>query len=114
MKAGARGPMTINDHHGREKIHFFDHERVPERVVHARGAGAHGTFTLHTPIPEYTSANILSTAGATCPMFVRFSTVQGSQGSADTVRDVRGFAARFYTQEGNWDMYVHATPKSSS
>ena len=85
MHAGARGPLTLDDPHGREKIHAFDHERIPERVVHARGAAAHGTFTLHTPIPEVTSAGILSKTGATCPVFLRFSTVQGARGSADTV-----------------------------
>jgi catalase len=85
MHAGARGPLTLDDPHGREKIHAFDHERIPERVVHARGAAAHGTFTLHTPIPEVTSAGILSKPGATCPVFLRFSTVQGARGSADTV-----------------------------
>jgi len=85
-------------------------QRIPERVVHARGAAAHGTFTLHTPIPEFTSAGILSEAGKTCPTFVRFSTVQGSRGSADTVRDVRGFAVRFFTDEGNWDIVGNNIP----
>jgi len=111
MKAGARGQMDLADQHGREKIHFFDHERVPERVVHARGAGAHGSFVLHTPLStDITSAKVLTTPGYTCPMFVRFSTVQGARGSADTVRDVRGFASRFYTQEGNWDIVGNNIP----
>ncbi|KAG8911670.1 hypothetical protein FRC00_006039 [Tulasnella sp. 408] len=110
LKAGVRGPTLIEDTHAREKITHFDHERIPERVVHARGAGAHGYFKLHTPIPEVTYAPVLNDTSLTTPTFVRFSTVGGSRGSADTVRDVRGFATRFYTQEGNWDVVGNNDP----
>jgi len=110
LRAENRGPGLISDFQAREKIHKFDHERIPERVVHARGAGAWGEFKLHTPIPEYTKANILNEKGKTIPMFVRFSTVLGSRGSADTVRDVRGFAIRFYTEQGNWDIVGNNIP----
>ena len=92
------------------KIHRFDHERIPERVVHARGAGAHGYFKLHTSIPEYSMAGVLNDTMRTTPIFVRFSTVQGSKGSADTVRDVRGFAVKMYTREGNWDIVGNNIP----
>jgi len=87
-----------------------DHERIPERVVHARGAGAHGYFKLHTPIPEFSSAPVLNDTARSTPIFVRFSTVAGSRGSADTVRDVRGFAVKFYTEEGNWDIVGNNIP----
>ncbi|KIO33444.1 hypothetical protein M407DRAFT_233080 [Tulasnella calospora MUT 4182] len=110
LKAGIRGPTLIEDTHAREKITHFDHERIPERVVHARGTGAHGYFKLHTPIPEVTYAPILNDTTLTTPTFVRFSTVQGFRGSADTVRDVRGFATRFYTQQGNWDIVANNNP----
>jgi catalase len=88
------GPMLLEDGHGREKIHRFDHERIPERVVHARGAGAFGTFTLHESAEDVTTAGILTDTSRKTPLFVRFSTVLGSRGSADTVRDVRGFAVK--------------------
>jgi catalase len=92
------GPNTLEDQIGREKIHRFDHERIPERVVHARGAGAHGVFKVYDDrASKYTYAPVLTDASRTTPVFVRFSTVQGSRGSADTVRDVRGFAVKFYT-----------------
>jgi catalase len=104
LKVGERGPTILNDVHLREKISKFDHERIPERVVHARGAAAHGVFKLHTAIPELSRAGILTDTTRTTPVFLRFSTVAGSRGSADTVRDVRGFALRFYTDEGNWDI----------
>lgn len=104
------GPALLEDQFAREKIHRFDHERIPERVVHARGTGAHGYFKLHKPIPEYSMAGILNDTERTTPMFVRFSTVQGSRGSADTVRDVRGFALKFYTKEGNWDIVGNNIP----
>jgi catalase len=104
LKVGERGPTILNDVHLREKISKFDHERIPERVVHARGAAAHGVFKLHTAIPELSRAGILTDTARTTPVFLRFSTVAGSRGSADTVRDVRGFALRFYTDEGNWDI----------
>lgn len=98
------GPMLLEDPFGREKIHRFDHERIPERVVHARGAGAFGTFRLHEAIPELSNAGVLNDTSRETPLFLRFSTVLGSRGSADTVRDVRGFALKMYTEEGNWDM----------
>ena len=88
----------------------FDHERIPERVVHARGAGAFGTFKLHKAIPDLSSAGVLNDTERETPVFVRFSTVQGSRGSADTVRDVRGFAVKMYTAEGNWDIVGNNIP----
>lgn len=88
----------------------FDHERIPERVVHARGAGAHGYFKLHKAIPEFSHAGVLNDTSRVTPIFIRFSTVQGSRGSADTVRDVRGFAVKFYTEEGNWDIVGNDIP----
>ncbi|KAF8532635.1 catalase-like domain-containing protein [Trichophaea hybrida] len=104
------GPFLLEDQIGREKIHRFDHERIPERVVHARGTGAHGYFKLHEAIPELSSAGILNDTSRTTSIFVRFSTVLGSRGSADTVRDVRGFAIKFYTEEGNWDIVGNNIP----
>ena len=98
------GPQLLEDHMGREKIHRFDHERIPERVVHARGAGAFGTFRMHKSLEKYTCAKVLTDTSRATPMFQRFSTVLGSRGSADTVRDTRGFALKFYTEEGNWDI----------
>jgi catalase len=98
------GPMTLEDPFAREKIHRFDHERIPERVVHARGAGAFGTFKLHESAEDVTHAGVLTDTSRETPVFLRFSTVLGSRGSADTVRDVRGFAVKFYTEEGNWDI----------
>ena len=88
----------------------FDHERIPERVVHARGAGAHGVFTLHTSLAKYTTAKVLTEVGAQTEMFVRFSTVNGSRGSADTARDARGFATKFYTKDGIWDLVGNNIP----
>ncbi|KAJ9107044.1 hypothetical protein QFC19_002913 [Naganishia cerealis] len=110
IRAGERGPTIVNDFHAREKIQKFDHERIPERVVHARGAAAHGTFKLHTAIPELTKAGIFTDTSRETPVFLRFSTVAGSRGSADTVRDVRGFAVRFYTDEGNYDIVGNNIP----
>lgn len=110
LKAGVRGPTLVEDIHAREKIHHFDHERIPERAVHARGTGAHGYFKLHTPVPEISFAEVLNDTTLTTSTFVRFSTVAGSRGSADTVRDVRGFATRFYTQQGNWDIVGNNNP----
>lgn len=105
------GPHLLEDQIGREKISHFDHERIPERVVHARGAGAFGYFKLlNDHAAKYTSAPVLTDTSRTTPVFVRFSTVQGSRGSADTVRDVRGFAIKFYTQEGNWDIVGNNMP----
>ena len=110
LKAGVRGPSLLEDFILREKITHFDHERIPERVVHARGAGAHGYFELNRSLVEYTRADFLQEAGSRTPVFVRFSTVAGSRGSADTVRDVRGFAVKFYTREGNYDLVGNNIP----
>jgi catalase len=107
---GERGPTLLDDIHLREKIMHFDHERIPERVVHARGAGAHGVFELTKSIANLTCAPVLCDTSAETPTFVRFSTVAGSRGSADTARDVRGFAVRFYTNEGNWDLVGNNIP----
>ena len=99
------GPALLEDQVAMEKIHRFDHERIPERIVHARGAGAHGHFRVFDDrASKYTFAPVLTDPSRTTPVFVRFSTVQGGRGSADTVRDVRGFATKFYTSEGNWDI----------
>jgi catalase len=110
LKAGERGPTLMEDFQLREKITHFDHERIPERVVHARGAGAYGYFELYDSLAEYTRAGFLTRPGARTPVFVRFSTVAGSRGSADTVRDVRGFAVKFYTDEGNFDLVGNNMP----
>lgn len=104
------GPNLLEDGIGREKIHRFDHERIPERVVHARGSGAFGKFTLFESAADVTSAGVLTDTSRETPIFVRFSTVLGSRGSADTVRDVRGFAVKFYTDEGNWDIVGNNIP----
>ncbi|MFI5494912.1 catalase [Actinoplanes sp. NPDC051859] len=109
LKAGPRGPILLQDHHFREKITHFDHERIPERVVHARGAGAHGTFTGYGSADGVTCAGFLA-KGKETPVFVRFSTVLGSRGSADTVRDTRGFATKFYTDEGTFDLVGNNMP----
>jgi catalase len=110
IRVGERGPALLSDVHLREKIMHFDHERIPERVVHARGAAAHGTFRLTRSIEHLTSATILTDTTKETPTFVRFSTVAGSRGSADTARDVRGFAVRFYGDEGNWDLVGNNMP----
>lgn len=104
------GPMLLEDQIAREKIMRFDHERIPERVVHARGTGAFGTFKLFESAEDVTSAGVLTDTSRETPLFVRFSTVQGSKGSADTVRDVRGFAIKMYTAEGNWDIVGNNIP----
>ncbi|MFG3599820.1 catalase [Micromonospora chersina] len=109
LKAGPRGPVLLQDHHLREKITHFDHERIPERVVHARGAGAHGVFVAYGTAEEVTRAGFLK-KGRETPVFVRFSTVLGSRGSADTVRDTRGFATKFYTDEGTFDLVANNMP----
>ncbi|HYN29636.1 MAG TPA: catalase [Dermatophilaceae bacterium] len=109
LRAGARGPSLLQDHHLREKITHFDHERIPERVVHARGAGAHGVFTSYGTASRLTRAAFLGPDVET-PVFVRFSTVLGSRGSADTVRDTRGFATKFYTEEGTFDLVRNNMP----
>ncbi|GAA0805824.1 catalase [Spirilliplanes yamanashiensis] len=109
LKAGPRGPVLLQDHHLREKITHFDHERIPERVVHARGAGAHGVFTGYGTADDLTRAGFLR-KGKETAVFVRFSTVLGSRGSADTVRDTRGFATKFYTDEGTFDLVANNIP----
>jgi catalase len=109
LTAGRRGPSLLEDHHLREKVTHFDHERIPERVVHARGAGAHGVFTSYGTAAAWTRARFLAEAVDT-PVFVRFSTVIGSRGSADTVRDTRGFATKFYTDEGTFDLVGNNMP----
>lgn len=110
LKVGARGPSLIEDSHFREKIFHFDHERIPERVVHARGYGAHGYFETYESLAEFTRADIFQRAGEKTPAFVRFSTVAGSKGSFDLARDVRGFAVKLYTKEGNWDLVGNNIP----
>ncbi|MBZ2409661.1 catalase [Streptomyces albidoflavus] len=110
LRAGERGPTLLEDFHFREKITRFDHERIPERVVHARGAGAYGYFEPYASCAEFTRAAFLQDPSVRTPVFVRFSTVQGPRGSADTVRDVRGFATKFYTSEGNYDLVGNNFP----
>ena len=110
LKAGSRGPTLMEDFHFREKLTHFDHERIPERVVHARGSGAHGYFQPYESMAEYTKAKFLQDPAKKTPVFVRFSTVVGSRGSADTVRDVRGFATKFYTEDGVYDLVGNNIP----
>ncbi|MEU6064617.1 catalase [Streptomyces sp. NPDC047082] len=110
LAAGERGPTLMEDFHFREKLTRFDHERIPERVVHARGAGAYGYFEPYESCAEFTRAAFLQDPSVRTPVFVRFSTVQGPRGSADTVRDVRGFATKFYTSEGNYDLVGNNFP----
>lgn len=110
LKAGERGPSLLEDFILREKITHFDHERIPERIVHARGSGAHGFFEVTNPIPQFTKAAFLQQAGQRTPVFARFSTVAGSRGSTDLARDVRGFAVKFYTEAGNFDLVGNNIP----
>ncbi|MBT2418710.1 catalase [Streptomyces sp. ISL-22] len=110
LSVGERGPTLMEDFHFREKLTRFDHERIPERVVHARGAGAYGYFEPYESCAEFTRAAFLQDPAVRTPVFVRFSTVQGPKGSADTVRDVRGFATKFYTSEGNYDLVGNNFP----
>jgi catalase len=110
LKAGLRGPTLLEDFVLREKITHFDHERIPERIVHARGSGAHGYFECYKPLTKYTKAAPFIEKGKRTPVFVRFSTVAGERGSADTARDVRGFAVKFYTDAGNWDLVGNNIP----
>ena len=110
LKAGLRGPTLLEDFILREKITHFDHERIPERIVHARGSAAHGFFEAYEPLGKLTRATVFSAARKTTPVFVRFSTVAGERGSADTARDVRGFAVKFYSDEGNWDLVGNNIP----
>jgi catalase len=110
LKAGERGPSLLEDFILREKITHFDHERIPERVVHARGSGAHGVFKVYKSMESVTKAHFLSDPSLETPVFVRFSTVAGSRGSTDLARDARGFAVKFYTQEGNFDLVGNNIP----
>jgi catalase len=110
LRAGRRGPTLLEDFQLREKIFHFDHERIPERVVHARGYGAHGFFELTDSLADHTRADILTAVGRKTDVFVRFSTVAGRAGSRDLARDVRGFATKFYTREGNWDLVGNNIP----
>jgi catalase len=110
LKIGARGPTSLEDFVLREKINHFDHERIPERVVHARGTGAHGYFELTHSLSDISKASIFQTVGEKTPLFTRFSTVAGNKGSADLARDVRGFAVKFYTKTGNWDLVGNNIP----
>ncbi|MDP4163471.1 MAG: catalase [Bacillota bacterium] len=110
LKAGERGPTLLEDFHFREKMTHFDHERIPERIVHARGFAAHGEFEVYESMKEYTRAKFLQDPAVKTPVFVRFSTVAGSRGSAETVRDARGFSTKFYTEEGNYDLVGNNIP----
>jgi catalase len=110
LSAGPRGPLLMEDYHLIEKMATFNRERIPERVVHAKGAGAHGTLTITGDITQYTKAKVFAEIGKKTDCFVRFSTVGGESGSADTARDPRGFAMKFYTEEGNWDLVGNNTP----
>ena len=110
LRAGERGPTLLEDFVLREKIFHFDHERIPERIVHARGSAAHGVFECTKAIPQLTKASLFQQAGNTCAVFTRFSTVAGGAGSADTPRDVRGFAVKMYTDTGNWDLVGNNIP----
>ena len=110
LKAGSRGSTLLEDFLLREKITSFDHERIPERIVHARGSGAHGYFELYDSIAEFSKAGIFTDTGRKTPVFARFSTVAGSKGSPDLARDVRGFAIKFYTEEGTWDLIGNNMP----
>src|SRR6186713_3728674 len=110
LKGGERGPTLLEDFILREKITHFDHERIPERVVHARGSAAHGYFELTKSLKKYTTASIFTEVGERTPVFTRFSTVAGGAGSVDTPRDVRGFAVKLYTREGNFDIVGNNIP----
>ena len=110
LKAGDRGPSLLEDFILREKITHFDHERIPERIVHARGSAAHGVFELYESLEKYTKAKLFTDTSVKTPVFTRFSTVQGARGSTDMARDIRGFAVKFYTQEGNYDLVGNNTP----
>src|SRR3954452_14263048 len=110
LRLGERGPALLEDFHFREKIFHFDHERIPERIVHARGYGAHGFFENYEPLSDLTRADLFQRAGERTPVFVRFSTVAGNKGSGDLARDVRGFAVKLYTKAGNWDLVGNNIP----
>src|SRR3979409_1935348 len=110
LTVGPNGPTLLQDHYLVQKMQHFNRERIPERVVHAKGGGAHGFFEVTEDVSQWTSARFLSEVGKRTPMFARFSTVAGEMGSADTVRDPRGFALKFYTEEGNYDLVGNNTP----
>jgi catalase len=110
MTAGPNGPILLQDFTLIDKLSSFDRERIPERVVHAKGSGAHGVLEVTNDVSHLTKAAFLNTVGKRTPMFLRFSTVAGERGAADTVRDPRGFAIKFYTEEGNYDMVGNNTP----
>ncbi|MDP2107409.1 MAG: catalase, partial [Desulfobulbaceae bacterium] len=110
LSAGARGPLLLQDYQLIEKLAHQNRERVPERVVHAKGSGAYGTLTITNDLSKYTKAKLFSQKGKETPVFLRFSTVAGERGAADAERDVRGFALKFYTEEGNWDLVGNNTP----
>ena len=110
LKGGPRGPTLLEDFQLREKITHFDHERMPERVVHPRGSGAHGYFQVYKPLTRYSQAGVFSDPSIKTPVFVRFSLVNGNLGTADTTRDTRGFATKFYTTEGIWDLVGNNIP----
>jgi catalase len=110
LTVGPSGPIALHDHYVVQKMQHFNRERVPERVVHAKGSGAHGFFEVTEDIAQYTKASLFAEVGKRTPMFARFSTVAGEQGFSDTVRDPRGFALKFYTDEGNYDLVGNNTP----
>ena len=110
MTAGPTGPILLQDFHLIDKLASFDRERIPERVVHAKGSAAHGEFEVTEDVSKFTRANFLNGVGKKTPMFLRFSTVAGERGAPDTVRDPRGFAVKFYTEEGNYDLVGNNTP----
>jgi len=110
MTASPRGPVLLQDYYLHEKLAHFNRERIPERVVHAKGTGAFGKFTVTQDISKYTKAKLFNKVGNECRVFVRFSTVGGEKGSADTERDPRGFAVKFYTEDGNRDLVGNNTP----
>jgi len=110
QSVGARGPLLLQDFFLHEKLAQFNRERIPERIVHAKGTGAYGTFKVTHDVSKYTRAKLFSDIGKECKVFVRFSTVGGEKGSADTERDPRGFAVKFYTEDGNWDLVGNNTP----
>src|SRR5882757_35616 len=110
ITAGPRGPVLIQDYHLLEKLANFNRERIPERVVHAKGSAAYGTLTVTNDIARYTKATLFAAVGKQTACFLRFSTVAGERGAADAERDVRGFAVKFYTEAGNWDLVGNNTP----
>ena len=110
LTAGPRGPILLQDYFLHEKLAAFNRERIPERIVHAKGSGAYGTFTVTQDVSKYTRAKFLNKIGKQTPLFLRFSTVGGEKGSADSERDPRGFAIKFYTEDGNYDLVGNNTP----